>query len=255
MKKYTAEEKAEARKSLPKPLAGFIGSQILTALYFGIKDKLKLNWSQVVDMCEVANVTLLGLEPEHALETNLHQYMPELSNADMRELVADLNDRVFKEAQRRLRENVIEPGPEDIKPEGYEKSEVPETAVGIRNEQSKTEPEEVKTLMVPAPLLMPAEVAPVGLSISMQRLAGPTVGKTEKKDVSPQATGIQQISVPPPPTPIAPVITAAPVLAVPPPVIPPSPAVPPVPAVASPGVTPQAPRIYKGTDPYREAIE
>lgn len=111
MRKYTQEERERAREKLPEPIARFLGSETLTNIYLGINEKLKLNLRQLMVVSEITNVTLLGLEEEHALETNLHQFMPELSNADMRELVADINDRVFKEAERRLRENILEPKP------------------------------------------------------------------------------------------------------------------------------------------------
>lgn len=109
MKIHTKEERDEARKKLPKPLYDFLGSASLTNIYIGIQKKHALNLRQLLLFTEIANLTLLGLESESALETNLHQAMHELSNQAARELVADINDRVFKEAQRRVKENIPEP--------------------------------------------------------------------------------------------------------------------------------------------------
>ncbi len=109
MKIYTRQEKDTARSKLPKPIDEFLGSSVLTDLYVGIKKKLGLDLRQLMMFSEIANTTLLGLEDEHALETNLHQLLPELSNAQTRELSADINDRIFKEAARRLQNNIVEP--------------------------------------------------------------------------------------------------------------------------------------------------
>ena len=106
MKIYTRQEKEEAKKKLPKPIYDFLGSPALAGLYTGIKDKLKLDLRQLMMFSEIVNTTLIGLEPQSALETNLHQLLPELSNEVTRELATDINDRIFKEAQRRLRENI-----------------------------------------------------------------------------------------------------------------------------------------------------
>src|SRR3989344_1298557 len=109
MKIYTAEERTEAQKKLPNPIVDFLLSSTLTNIYLGIQKKHRLDFRQLMLFCDIANLTLMGLEPQSALETNLHQVMHELPSEQTRELVADLNDRVFKEAQRRLRENVLEP--------------------------------------------------------------------------------------------------------------------------------------------------
>ena len=111
MKIYTIEEKNEARKKLPKPISDFLGSEILTKIYLGIGKKLNLNLRQMLAVSDITNVILMGLEPESVLETSLHQWLPELTNEATRELVADINDRIFKEAQRRLRERITEPEP------------------------------------------------------------------------------------------------------------------------------------------------
>ena len=67
----------EAKKKLPKPILDFLRAPELTTLYVGIKDKLKMNLRQLMAFAEIVNVTLMGLEEEHALETNLHQWLPE----------------------------------------------------------------------------------------------------------------------------------------------------------------------------------
>jgi len=123
MKPHTKEEREEAKKKLPKPLYDFLGSTSLTNIYIGIQKKHSLNLRQLLLFTEIANLTLLGLESESALETNLHQAMHELSNQGARELVADINDRVFKEAQRRVKENILEPSIWTEKPAEPELSE------------------------------------------------------------------------------------------------------------------------------------
>ena len=109
MKSYTDEEKTQAEKKLPPPVLDFLLSPALSTIYIGIQNKHKLDLRQLGLLSEVVNVTLMGLEPESALETNLHQTIHELSNEGTRELAADINDRVFKEARRRLAEDVREP--------------------------------------------------------------------------------------------------------------------------------------------------
>ncbi|TSD05718.1 MAG: hypothetical protein Greene07147_423 [Parcubacteria group bacterium Greene0714_7] len=108
MKTYTQQEREQAMDALPVPVSDFLKSDTITNIYVGIGEKLNLNYRQVGLASQITNVTLLGLEPEHALETNIHQALPELSNTATRELVADINDRIFKEVQRRIKENIIE---------------------------------------------------------------------------------------------------------------------------------------------------
>lgn len=107
MNTHTDTEYKDARSKLPKPVADFLLSTTLSELYIGIGKKLNLNLRQIGSMSRIVNETLVGLEPEHGLEHNLHQELPELSNEKTRELAADINDRIFKEAQRRLRENIV----------------------------------------------------------------------------------------------------------------------------------------------------
>lgn len=109
MKKYSPEEVKKTLEGLPQPLKDFAGSETLTNIYVGIQEKHHLNLRQLAALADATNMSLLGLEPESALETNLHQLMHELPNAVTKELVADINDRVFKEARRRLTENILEP--------------------------------------------------------------------------------------------------------------------------------------------------
>lgn len=108
MKTYTQQEREQAMNALPVPVSDFLKSDTITNIYVGIGEKLNLNYRQIGLASQITNVTLLGLEPEHALETNIHQALPELSNTATRELVADINDRIFKEMQRRIKENIIE---------------------------------------------------------------------------------------------------------------------------------------------------
>lgn len=111
MKQHTQQEARDALAKLPKPLLGFVDSQKLSDLYFGIQKKHNFTLAQIVAIARATNYSLIGLELESALETNLHQLLPELSNAANRELVADINDRIFKEAHRRGEENIIEQNP------------------------------------------------------------------------------------------------------------------------------------------------
>jgi len=229
MRTYGIKEKEGAKEKLPESIRSFLNSEVLPKIYIGIKDKLKLNLRQLMLFAEVANVTLMGLEPEHALETNLHQYLPELSNAEMRELAADINDRVFKEAQRRLRENVVEKNTEDeAATEGADETsasvaEMPEYVLPVG---TKTKPEKEQSTTA-----VSATPAP---SIAMEKLS--TQMESKPRDVSlkvPVENGIGQISIPP--------VAHTPV---------PSGSSLPNPPV------PQAPRVYPGgTDPYREPIE
>lgn len=109
MKKYTREEQVAALKKLPKPTVAFLGSPTLMKIYDGIEQKLKLATEQGMGVALIANLTLMGLEDEHAVETNIHQLMPELSSVATRELAMDLQDRVFKEAARRVEKNIEDP--------------------------------------------------------------------------------------------------------------------------------------------------
>jgi hypothetical protein len=108
MKNYSPEERATAIKKLPRPASYFVGSKRLYEIYKGIGRKLNLTQRQFMLMAEIAGVTLIGLEPESALEANIHYLMPELSNATAKELVLDIQDRVLKESQRRVKEEVFE---------------------------------------------------------------------------------------------------------------------------------------------------
>ncbi len=109
MKKHTKQEEAQALQNSPKPIRGFLRTAALTNIYQGIAKKLTLDLRQMLGVTEITYTTLIGLEPESGLETAIHQVLPELSNEKTRELVADINDRIFKEAGRRLQENIIEP--------------------------------------------------------------------------------------------------------------------------------------------------
>ncbi len=108
MKTHTKGEKHEAMQKLPEPLYDFLVSQTLSNIYLGLQKKHSLDLRQLAILADITNTTLMGLEPESALETNLHQGIHELSNQGARELVADINDRIFKEAKRRLAEGIEE---------------------------------------------------------------------------------------------------------------------------------------------------
>src|SRR3989344_3655759 len=106
MKNYSREEIEEAKKKLPGPVSDFMYSPTLTTVYLGIQKKHGLNLRQLDLFVHAATLVLAGLEPESALEPRLHRDVPELKSEVLRELIVDINDRVFKEARRRLRENV-----------------------------------------------------------------------------------------------------------------------------------------------------
>ena len=107
MKHHLQKEVRDAFAKLPKPLLGFVDSVTLSKLYDGIQKKHNFTLGQIISIATATNLSLIGLEPESALETNLHQLLPKLSNTVTRELVADINDRIFKEAHRRGEENGI----------------------------------------------------------------------------------------------------------------------------------------------------
>jgi hypothetical protein len=244
MKIYTREQKEEAKKKLPKPILDFLKAPELVTLYVGIKDKLKLNLRQMMAFAEIVNVTLMGLEEEHAFETNLHQWLPELSNTDTRELAADINDRIFKEAARRLEQHIVASDPawdeEDLGPkELYEGKEVSDAELDqlVKKEEKEgwtpppdpnagpegdipedTSPDEDDAATrVPGAEAAPAVAHTQGLSVAAERLAAPTTTK-------PTAAGAPAPSTD-------------------------------TPQQQTSQQAPQAPRAYKGTDPYREPVE
>lgn len=109
MKTYPPIEILKAREKAGRPITDFLDSDVITRILSGIETKLGLRGAQIGHLLEVVTATLLQLEPESALETNLHQRIPELSNEKTKELAADLRDRVLKEAERRVRENITDP--------------------------------------------------------------------------------------------------------------------------------------------------
>ncbi|MBI3573952.1 hypothetical protein HY090_02790 [Candidatus Kaiserbacteria bacterium] len=229
MKNHTREEKRAAKAKLPPPIGTFIGSQSLSNIYLGIEQKLKLNLRQLMIMCEIANLTLMGLESEQEVETNLHQLLPELSNADTKELVADLNDRVFKEVQRRLRDNIIEAEPEEEPEETQVVESAPLSAepLGIEYvEQTAEIPIQSRELKAvsPSASVSTSNGAPAAVPAynPLDKLSVPTTTTATQVALKPEVTGIQKVSLP----------NAVNVPAIPP-----------------------APKEYKGVDPYREAIE
>lgn len=215
MKFYTPEEKAAALKNLPRPTIDFLGSVALVNLYTGIYGKLNLNLRQMGIVNTIVNATLMGLEPEHALEHNLHQELPELSNEKTRELVGDISDRIFKEAKRRLRENILMPeeswdegnlGPQKSYqpfPRGSEllrRVEAEKKAGGFKPpEEEKPAPTEPETPPVSVSVKTSPQPEPRALSVVEQKLAAPTVAAPEKVQVPSSASGVQNIEKPEPP--------------------------------------------------------
>jgi hypothetical protein len=113
MKKYTKEELETAKNSAPKPLVDFLNSASLGDIYGGLLKKHKLSLKEMSIIAEICGLTLLNLDSESALATNIHTTLPELSNATTNELVADIHDRIFKEAARRVSANIVEKDPLD----------------------------------------------------------------------------------------------------------------------------------------------
>ncbi len=200
MKNYTREERADARKKLTRPVNDFLSSDALLDIYRGIFKKHKLNFYQGGLVSEIANVTLMGLEPESALETNLHQTLPALSSDTMRELAADINDRLFKEARRRVQENIVTPEPvwdeEELGKKPAENSEpllTDEELEALAEKEAKEgwtppiEPDESAADVVPqnidgkvGNIEIPIEMPPTQ-SVVAEKLGGVVVGKPEEK--------------------------------------------------------------------------
>jgi hypothetical protein len=258
MKNYTVEERDKAKKALYKPVSDFISSDTLLDIYQGIIEKNKLNLRQAGSITEIVNNTLLGLEPESALETNIHQALAELSAATTREIVADINDRVFKETRRRVQENITETKDEWDEDELGQRpvgTEVPTVvsdaeldALAAKEEKEGWKPPEEKYVppqrLSPVPPEAPATnpVSTATVPISKEKLATAGEMKTQSVQIQTQTNGIQNIIVP----------KAAPLPAAPAGV----PTPPPQQNTASPNpAASSAPRIYKGHDPYREIPE
>lgn len=165
MKSYTQEEINAAIRGLPAPLRGFIFSPSLRAIFIGIRDKHKLNLRQIWAVSELSTTTLAGLDSQTAFESNLHLLLPELSNATTHELVADVNSRIFKEARRRLEEEIIEPH--------TEQNETSEDA-----EKQRREEERIKNLDDDDPELV-AIVEKERLASSLESDAAAVVTPTE----------------------------------------------------------------------------
>jgi hypothetical protein len=123
MKIYTFEEKMTAKAQLPKPVSDFLSSDTITTIYTSIVGKYPLSPAQIRTVTSIANTTLLRLEQESALETNIHQMVPELSNEVVRGLVDDIKSRVFAESARREREKILEPDDWDEEAFGPKPSE------------------------------------------------------------------------------------------------------------------------------------
>ena len=96
MKEYSLTERKNAFARLPQPIQDYLASDELSRIYLGLRKKHSLDLRQLMVVSEITYVTLLGLESETALETNIHQGLHELSNEGARELVGDINDRIFR---------------------------------------------------------------------------------------------------------------------------------------------------------------
>ena len=168
-----------------------------------------------------------------------------LSNADTRELAADIDDRVFKEASRRLQQNITATDPgwdeENLGPKELYAAPLPSDAEldKLAEKEEKegwtpppdpnagsegdipedTSPDEEEATAMPVTAAAAATVATTAVSVSAERLAAPVTTKTAAPAPTQTVeTPVQPVSPPPPPA-------------------------------------PQAPRAYKGTDPYREPVE
>jgi hypothetical protein len=282
MRAYTQEERDSAYDNLPPPVKDFIGSTTLVNIYKGMGGKLGLNFRQMFAVSQITNLTLLGIEPESAFEANIHQFLPELSNEKTRELVADINDRIFKESRRRLQDNVREPQPEPLAKRPltdaeYEALGKEEARKGFVPEFEKRNAEEEAR----QPALL--EKIRIGAAEDARREREEKDQSKEAKSASVLDVQLKKLSSAPPPTPVPlppaekPVETkveklesriaelesktdetkavpvyerklAAPQISS---TTPPTPSSPPAPAQANP--VPQKPTApYTGADPYRE---
>ena len=190
MKDYTRDEKNVARERLPQPIKDFLASDELSKIYLGLQRKLKLDLRQLMAVSEASNLTLLGLESESALETNIHDLLHELSNEATRELVADINDRIFKEAKRRIRENITTSGePWDA------------TVLGTKEEYEKqlrshAEPDEVYTARRARELKEEEENEKRALETEKNRRDTQGIPTTANAETSTLADEVKNISLP-----------------------------------------------------------
>ncbi len=268
MKDYTPVQREEAKKKLPRPVSDFLVSNTILDIYRGLVQKHALNWRQGGLVTDVVNNTLLGLESESTLETNLHQALPELSANTMRELIVDINDRILKEARRRLQENIVTPEPawnaEELgsqKDAAAEKlisdEELDKLAEKEEKEGWKPPEEEAGAVVATAPVVTPADVGereiPLAIpiekpatTIAQEKLLAPV--RVVKEVATTQTSGIQNVSIPKPTGNEPAKIISTPATA-------PAQTQTPAPTPIAPPKTPPAPPIYKGSDPYREPID
>lgn len=109
MKTYAPVDILRARENAGRPVDDFIASKVLENIIDGIINKYGFSGEDIRLINILIVTTIVGLEPVSALETNTHQCFPHLSNEKTRELVADIQDRVLKEAKRRSDENITDP--------------------------------------------------------------------------------------------------------------------------------------------------
>jgi hypothetical protein len=215
MNRRTQKEVQAALTKVPRPIADFVSSELIGNLIRGIRTKHKLNIMETGTISDIIAFTLVGLESESALETNLHQEMPELSSQVHRELATDINDRIFKEAQRRLHENIVEPEQWDEEELGPKSDYTP--AISDRElEKRVTEEEKRGGFKPPAPppsaparvpqpaaapstpALLPTDAGVANassVSILTEKLGMPTVVKNEINEMQ---RPLQKIAPPPP---------------------------------------------------------
>lgn len=190
MKDHSVQEMEQALERVPKPIADFAISETLTTIYSEIAKRHKLNLRQIAEVSKVVNTTLVGLEPEERLGIEIHDTLLEFDNDALNPLVADINSLVFKEAKRRLQENIVEedtwdetelgpkPKPEEsvelISDEELDKLvEAEEKAGGFKGDEeeegtAQTTAQNVGTAKTPAPQ-----------SIASQKIAGSVSTKPE----------------------------------------------------------------------------
>lgn len=109
MKTYSYTEVLQAREKIARPISDFIDSKAFQNIIDGFEVKFGFSVEQKTLSTSIIIATLVQLEPQSALETNIHQLLPELSNEKTTELAADIRDRAIKEADRRVKEGIIDP--------------------------------------------------------------------------------------------------------------------------------------------------
>ncbi len=102
MPPYSTEEKSAAKNALPKPLFDFLDSPELHAAYADIVAESRLNLRQAAALIEVAEETLLGLEPESGFPSRVKKALPELPAENLQKLLASADAKIFSVAREHL---------------------------------------------------------------------------------------------------------------------------------------------------------